>query len=181
MSRKFIAAVLAVSTAIAGFSAVPARAASEEDIARLLAGAATIFIIGKAIQNARDDDDDDDKKDRKPRVTEHTPTPTYHFDRPYKKGHSSRPPVVYHQKPLPKVVPRDVRSRHQAALPARCVRQIEGGRVQRVVMGRCLERNDVNLRTLPKACRMTVETRRGATRAYALPCLRHRGYTLARN
>jgi len=163
MSRRFIAAVLAASTAIAAFSAAPARAATEEDIARLLAGAATIFIIGKAIQNARDDDDDDD--DRRKVVTRHDP----------------KPKVYHHQSSPPKLVPRGKPHRDRAAaLPAGCVRQIEGGRVNRVVMGRCLERNNISVRSLPKACRMTVETRRGTARAYALPCLRHRGYTLAR-
>jgi len=162
MSRRFIAAVLAASTAIAAFSAAPARAATEEDIARLLAGAATIFIIGKAIQNARDDDDDDD---RRKVVTRHDP----------------KPKVYHHQSSPPKLVPRGKPHRDRAAaLPAGCVRQIEGGRVNRVVMGRCLERNNISVRSLPKACRMNVETRRGTARAYALPCLRHRGYTLAR-
>ncbi|WP_292289081.1 hypothetical protein [Marivita sp.] len=162
MSRRFIAAVLAASTAIAAFSAAPARAATEEDIARLLAGAATIFIIGKAIQNARDDDDDDD---RRKVVTRHDP----------------KPKVYHHQSSPPKLVPRGKPHRDRAAaLPAGCVRQIEGGRVNRVIMGRCLERNNISVRSLPKACRMNVETRRGTARAYALPCLRHRGYTLAR-
>ena len=46
MSRKFIAAVLAISTTLATFSAAPARAASEEDIAKILGAAATIFILG---------------------------------------------------------------------------------------------------------------------------------------
>lgn len=161
MSRRFIAAVLAVSTAIAAFSAAPARAASEEDIARLLAGAATVFIIGKAIQNARDDDRDDRRKV----VTHHKPKQNY-----------------YRHEPIPKVIPRDYR-RHDrtAALPAQCVRRIDGGRVNRVVLDRCLERNNVSARSLPKACRMTVETRRGTARAHALPCLQNRGYTLARN
>lgn len=169
MSRKFIAAVLAISTTIATVSAMPARAASEDDIAKLLAGAATIFIIGKAIQNSRDDDRKDKKKEE---VRHYTPD---------HKPHVSKPPVYTHNAPLPKVVPRDVNTRHNDVLPAKCVRRIEGGRVGRVVMGRCLERNNVSTRSLPKACRMTVETRRGATRAYALPCLRHRGYTLARH
>ncbi|MGJ8603188.1 MAG: hypothetical protein ACSHXH_03605 [Marivita sp.] len=161
MSRRFIAAVLAVSTTIAAFSAAPARAASEDDIARLLAGAATVFIIGKAIQNARDTDRDD----RKSVIIQHRPKPQ-----------------VYSHKPIPKVIQRDIRqSGRRGALPASCVRQIEGGHVNRVVIDRCLERNNIHTRSLPKACRMNVETRRGTARAYALPCLRQRGYTLARN
>lgn len=168
MSRKFIAAVLAISTTIAAVSAVPARAASEEDIAKLLAGAATILIIGKAIQNSRDDD----RKDKSVKDVRHY-TPDH-------RPHVSNPPVYSNDRPFPKVVPRDVKKRYDDVLPASCVRQIEGGHVRRVVMSRCLERNNVSTRSLPKACRMTVETRRGETPAYALPCLRHRGYTLTR-
>ncbi|MFA8384938.1 MAG: hypothetical protein ACEPO2_04895 [Pelagibaca sp.] len=166
MSRKFIAAVLAVSTTIAGFSAMPARAASEEDIAKLLAGAATVFIIGKAIQNSRD-------KERKDNGVRHY-TPDDRF------GYVTKPVPTY-ERPIPKVVPRQGRPRHGSVLPASCVRRIEGGRVERVVLSRCLERSNISSQSLPKACRMDVQTRRGAAKAYALPCLRHRGYTLARH
>lgn len=169
MSRKFIAAVLAISTTIAAFSAAPARAASEEDIARLLAGAATVFIIGKAIQNARDDDRDDRKK----AITQHRPRQQYYNQQYYNQKS---------YKPVPKVVPRNYGRHDRAtALPAQCVRRIEGGRVNRVVLDRCLQRNNFSSRSLPNACRMNVETRGGTARAYALPCLRNRGYTLARN
>ncbi|MFP7672124.1 hypothetical protein ACG74X_02080 [Marivita sp. S0852] len=162
MSRKFVAAVLAVSTAIAGFSAAPARAASQEDIARLLAGAATVFIIGKAIENARNDD----RKDKKKKAI---------------NRHYSNPKVIEHR-PIPKVIPRNPhRYDRFAALPRNCVRRIEGGSVRRVVMGRCLQRNYHSARELPRACLMKVATRRGTRPAYSLPCLRQRGYTLARN
>jgi hypothetical protein len=167
MSRKFIAAVLAISTTIAAVSAVPARAASEEDIARLLAGAATVFIIGKAIQNSRDADRRETREaEVRPYVYDHRPN-------------VSNPQITY-DRHIPKVVPRDVRRQGAPVLPAECVRRIEGGSVGRVVMGRCLERNSISTKSLPKACRMTVETPRGEARAYALPCLRQRGYTLAR-
>ncbi|MDP4989966.1 MAG: hypothetical protein NWQ37_01980 [Marivita lacus] len=166
MSRTFIAAVLAVSTTIAAFSAMPARAASEEDIAKLLAGAATVFIIGKAIQNSRDRDRPDKE------VRHYTPDDRF--------GYVTKPVPTY-ERPIPKVVPREGRPRQGDVLPADCVRRIEGGRVERVVMSRCLERSNISTRSLPKACRMIVQTRRGEAKAYALPCLRHRGYTLARH
>lgn len=51
--RKFIAAILAFSVAIAGFSAAPARA--DEDVAKFLAGLAVLGIIGAAINDAKDD------------------------------------------------------------------------------------------------------------------------------
>ncbi|WP_296938317.1 hypothetical protein [uncultured Marivita sp.] len=168
MSRKFIAAVLAVSTTIAAVSAVPARAASEEDIAKILAGAATIFIMGKAIQNSRDDD----KKDKKKEVR--------HLAPDYRPKHHTNPNTYVHDRPIPKVIPRHDKPRNRDILPRACVRRVEGGHVRRVAMGRCLERNNIETRSLPKACRIKVETRHGVKRAYSLPCLRHRGYTLAR-
>lgn len=166
MSRKFIAAVLAVSTAIATFSAAPARAASEEDIARILGAAATVFIIGKAIEHARDKDRKDRKKDKY-----------------VERSHGHKPYVEQkHHRPLPQVVPRHARPHHgRAALPAKCVRRISGGHVNRVVMERCLDRRYRSAHSLPRSCRMAVETHRGRQTAYALPCLRHRGYTVARN
>jgi hypothetical protein len=163
MSRRFIAAVLAVSTTIATLTAAPAHASNDEDIARILGAAATIFIIGKAIENSRDRDRKDDRADvytKKNRV----------FDQ--QNSH----------RPVPQVVQRGVRGQHStAALPAQCVRQITGGQVNRVVMERCLERNYRSARDLPRACKITVATNRGRTGAYKLPCLRQRGYTLARN
>ncbi|MCL3881409.1 hypothetical protein [Marivita sp. GX14005] len=157
MSRKFIAAALIVSTAIAGFSATPAKAASEEDIARILGAAATVFILGKAIQNTRDDRDKDRRKKAKHRYR-------------------------YEDRALPKVVPRHRHQNHRIApLPRKCVRRIEGGHVARVAMAGCLKRNYRSARALPRHCRMRVETRRGPKRAYALPCLRQSGYRIERS
>ncbi|SEQ00889.1 hypothetical protein [Thalassovita taeanensis] len=55
MSRKFIATILAASLAITGFSTAPAQAGND-DLAKFLAGAAALVIIGSAI---------DDNKNRK--------------------------------------------------------------------------------------------------------------------
>lgn len=175
MSRKFIAAVLAVSTTIAAFTAAPARAGSEEDIARILGAAATIFIIGKAIQSSRKDDRSDDRRDR-------------HDDR-YKDGyedtHRHKNQSMHQQhyyEPVPQVIPRHARPYDgKAPLPKQCVRRITGGKPNRVVMENCLERNYRSARELPRACRIVVATKRGNTNAYALPCLKTRGYTLAWN
>lgn len=67
MSRRFVAAVLAASLTVTAFAPAPARAADQDDIARLLFGAAALVVIGKAIQDSR-------KKD-KPRAT---PAPPDH-------------------------------------------------------------------------------------------------------
>ena len=168
MSRKFIAAILAVSTTLAAFSAAPARAASEEDIAKILGAAATIFIIGKAIENSRDK-----KDDKKKRTVTHASKPVVQF---YQNNQ-----VRAHKKnSIPQVVPRNTQ-RTRAALPRRCVRQVSGAHVRRVVMQPCLSRHYRSARALPRKCEMTVATQRGHRRAYALPCLRQRGYQVARN
>ena len=171
MSRKFIAAVLAVSTTIAAFTAAPARAGNEEDIARILGAAATIFIIGKAIQNSRDDDRSDDRGDRQKNS----------YGDSFRHVNKFKDPQNYH-KPVPQVIPRHARPYDgKAPLPEQCVRRISGGKPNRVVMENCLERNYRSARELPRACKMVVATNRGKTNAYALPCLKQRGYTLARN
>ncbi|ABF65383.1 hypothetical protein TM1040_2651 [Ruegeria sp. TM1040] len=67
LHRKFIAAVIATALVITGFSAAPARADSD-DIAKFIAGAAILGIIGAAIN--------DHKKDRhRPPHVDPTPAP----------------------------------------------------------------------------------------------------------
>lgn len=56
MSRRFVAAVLAASLTITALAAQPARAADQDDLARVLLGVAAIAIIGKAIQDNRKDE-----------------------------------------------------------------------------------------------------------------------------
>jgi hypothetical protein len=53
MHRSFIAAIIAATIVITGFSAAPARAGGD-DIAKALAGLAMLAIIGKAISDNRD-------------------------------------------------------------------------------------------------------------------------------
>lgn len=66
MSRKFIASVLAAALTITSISAAPARAASDEDIAKFLFGATALVILGKALS---------DNNDRRDRDVVHTPRP----------------------------------------------------------------------------------------------------------
>lgn len=49
MSLKFITGILTVSATIATLSAAPAKAADADDVARFLGAAATLYIIGKAL------------------------------------------------------------------------------------------------------------------------------------
>ena len=51
MTRTFTASILALSIAFTSVSTVPVQAGNRDDLGRLFAGAAALFIISKAIQN----------------------------------------------------------------------------------------------------------------------------------
>ena len=53
MTRTITASVLALSIAMTSLTASPAAAGNNNDVGRLLAGAITLFIIGKAIEDSR--------------------------------------------------------------------------------------------------------------------------------
>ncbi|WP_282078147.1 hypothetical protein [Epibacterium ulvae] len=67
--RGFIALVLASAVAISGFSAAPARA--DNDVAKFIAGAALLGIIGAAIHEHKDD-----KREKRRQTVQH-PHKTY--------------------------------------------------------------------------------------------------------
>lgn len=62
--RHVLALALSAALALPAFTA-PARAGNDEDIARFLAGVATLFVIGKAIEMHQDDAHDRKKKKKK--------------------------------------------------------------------------------------------------------------------
>ena len=53
MHKTLIASVLTIAVAFNGLSATPAQAGN--DLAKVIAGVATLYIIGKAVQNSRQD------------------------------------------------------------------------------------------------------------------------------
>lgn len=169
MSRKFISTVLAASLAITAFAAKPVEAASEEDIARILAGAATIFIIGKAIQSSRDNDKDDKKKSKshKDRKDRDRYKPQKHMSRKhdrYDRHDHGRRSYGNRAAPLPQhcQVTARTRSGHETLFGARC-----------------LDRSYQSARRLPGECLRDVRSFRGERQAYSGHCLRARGYTTA--
>lgn len=77
MSRKFIATIVAGAIAITGFTAAQAEAGNR-DLARFLAGATALVIIGKAIS---------DNNDRhKQKVVTRSHRPHGHVHRPHDRG-----------------------------------------------------------------------------------------------
>ncbi|MFQ5623539.1 MAG: hypothetical protein ACE5FS_09095 [Paracoccaceae bacterium] len=76
MFRTLTASVLVAAVALAGVSATPARA--NDDLAKILAGAAAIFIIGKAIESSNDNN-----RRRKATVSSRAATATHRCERKY--------------------------------------------------------------------------------------------------
>lgn len=78
MSRKFIATIVAGAIAITGFTAAQAQA-GDRDLARFLAGATALVIIGKAIS------DNNDRRHKQQAVTR-SHRHHGHAYRPYDRG-----------------------------------------------------------------------------------------------
>ncbi|MGR3678312.1 MAG: hypothetical protein ACU0AZ_10045 [Paracoccaceae bacterium] len=152
--RKFIAAILAISIAVTGFSAAPARAG--DDFAKALAGLTALAILGVAI---------DRRNDRKDRKKQQTVT------------RSPRQPIVItpdnpqHPRPVPDRVAR-------YDLPSQCVRTFDGFGNRKFLGQRCLRKNYSYAAELPNKCRFNVNNGHKNRKAYGAKCLRKRGYRI---
>lgn len=153
MHRKFIFIIVSAAIAIAGFSA-PVRADSG-DIAKVFAGIAALALIGKALE---------DDKDQKT-VTRHTyHTHTYNTPR----SQTIRP------KPVPQRF-----SRYD--LPGQCLRSYAVNRQHVRLFGAgCLRNNYGYSHALPYACQFQFSNRTGSHTGYEPKCLRERGYRVTR-
>lgn len=164
MSRKLTSLILAASLATTSMAA-PARASDADDIAKFLGVAATLFIIGKAIE------DNSSQKSHKP-----APQPTYkskHDDWKHKDKRGADQSRYGHQgKPRG-----HVQAPAKTPLPNACLTRVEGQGTRYALGQRCLERNYQSARPLPSSCKIWVEGRHGGTRpAYSMNCLRKKGY-----
>ncbi len=151
LTKTSLAAVLAATLALTGFAAAPARAADSGDAAKIAAGIAALFIIGKALEN-------NDKGYVHRRHDGYKPGHyRHHHRKDYRNPHRAR-----------------------KNLPAKCrfVFNTRHGRVP--MMGQnCLVKNYGNLNHLPNHCRINVKTKKGLMRyGYQPRCLRQSGYRL---
>ncbi|MEQ9693016.1 hypothetical protein [Shimia sp. SDUM112013] len=161
ISRKFILSILGAAVAVTTLAARPAHALSEEDAAKLLFGAAALFMIGHAIT-------DDDKPAR---VTRHTHVPP-------KPRHSHN---SHHPKPRP--LPERARISYKEYVPRGCVRTFETNRRGSVSMlgARCLDKHYPQAHLLPKTCRTRIHTPAyGVVKGYDQRCLKDKGFKLTR-
>ena len=162
MRKSILTTVLAATLSLTSLPA-PVQAGDAEDVARILGAAATLFIIGKAIEQSRDHKADKKKAEKK----------------------KDRPPQIVRQDPLPRVIGRPgghdgYRDRPRLApLPQQCLLRVSGADTKFVMGERCLSRNYASARPLPQACRTPVQTNRGVRPAYSVRCLRGQGYQVA--
>ncbi|MDX1782513.1 MAG: hypothetical protein R3256_14520 [Thalassovita sp.] len=153
MSRKFIATILAASLTITSISAVPAHAGNK-DLARFLAGATALVIIGSALGSD------------KAQASTRRETPAARPQVPYDHRHDH-----WH------------RDTHSKTLPGYCRSSIwtPNGR-KRFLDRRCVNRNYDHARQLPKQCQITAGSKPGhGRRGYSIRCLKKHGFEIARN
>jgi hypothetical protein len=160
MSRKFIASILAVSIAVTGLTAAPAKA-DNEDLFRFLAGATALVIIGKALD-----------KDSSASTTREIHVRPGHGHGGYRGPHDRR----YDPRPA-----RDSRT-HRYTLPGQCRNSFwtPDGK-QRYMDNRCLHKNYGYTQDLPKRCEITFYDKNVRKRGYSIRCLKDNGYRIARN
>ncbi len=155
-----LAPVLALALALSG-AAAPARAASEEDVARFLAGAITLAIIGKVIADANDG-----RRAKAPIYQEHRQRQQTHRPRDDRFTGTYRPGAGA-----------GTGGHRDRVLPASCLRVIDTDHGQRRAVGApCLQRNGVNTARLPDRCEGSVRTPRGRVDAWGARCLTRAGY-----
>ncbi len=135
MSRKFIAAIVALSVTVAGVTASQAEA-SDKRTRNLIVGAATLAIIGAAISNQNRDERNSHVGRADTRYQNHK----HHGVKPRAQRHT-------HQRVQPRPLPRRAQANH---LPNRCLRSYPtrgGGYVQKYD-ARCVQnhRNSANNR-----------------------------------
>ena len=161
MSIRFITSILSIGALIATVSAVPAKAADPDDVGKVLAGAATLFILGKIIQQETRDDRQTQKAHQVQRYEprRQVVTPRRQEHNRYRDGHGGRD--------------------RRAALPRQCLIPVSGAGTRYVLGARCLERNYRSAHRLPRSCEVTLEGRRHDRSAYSMRCLRRNGFELA--
>lgn len=148
MFRQALAFVAVTALAAAVLAPAPARAASEEDIARILAGLAALAIVGKALSD-RDRADDDTPKV----IAPHRPKPKGHYrPRPADKTVPVRCLRTYETRQgIRRVVMRDCALRTVAEpwnLPRQCLIRVQTRQgLAEAYGGRCMRQYGYRLRT----------------------------------
>ncbi|MBV1902768.1 MAG: hypothetical protein KUG58_03940 [Marinosulfonomonas sp.] len=152
MTRIITSSILAASIIFGSFSVSPAQAGNK-DVGRILAGALTLAIIAKVIE--------DNKSSRR------------------NNSGAAVSKNYYGPTPLPGPV-RMKRLRH--SLPGECLFNVRTKNGKRAVFGKlCLRETTRFVNRLPSACEDRIRVRYGRRAdVYDAKCLRKRGYQVAR-
>lgn len=160
MHRKFIALILGTAIAVAGAStAAPARAS--DDLAKALVGFAALALIGKAINDAKDDS----------KPTYIAPTNRVRNN----QGVISRRATQAQKRPLPKRVSR-------FDLPRACLHTyvVPGRKNVRLLGAHCLRQNFAGFNRLPNECHASIRIAGKRQGTFKPGCLNRYGYRVAR-
>lgn len=162
MGRRLIATFLAFLVIITGVAAAPARAASDDEIGRALAGVVTLYIIGSALSDLADNRSAGRASGSRGKANAVT-APRWDEDRDRRYFPSAQ-------------------RREARYLPSECFFTIRRGKRETGVFGKtCL--NEIMRRParLPRACLETYRPRHGrAAQVYEARCLRERGWEMER-
>lgn len=161
LSKTATATALALTLALTSVAASPARAGSDREAARVLAGALALFAIGAAIENGR-------KQQQTKATTTHRRN-TYTTNTRTRDAHSHD-----------REERRGRRSHGQPAkiIPATCAYGRRSNQQFRYISERCLDNNMRGARALPQRCEAQLQTRRGQRTFFKSKCLTREGYRI---
>lgn len=166
---KIITATLASLSVAIGLVAPTQVQAQDNDLAKIIAGIATVAIIAKIA---------DDRRDRKRAEAQARQQTNSHTNR-NRWNDTNQPVFGSIIGGRPGVQPRQDYKATQ--LPVQCERLVQTSRgVQPVYGARCLNQNYRYASRLPDRCRVLIDTHRGNRPAYAARCLRRDGWNVAR-
>ncbi|MDA7425034.1 hypothetical protein [Thalassococcus lentus] len=153
MSRKFITGVLVVAATITAFAAAPARA-DNDDLKRFVGAAATLYLLGRAIEHAGDNG-----------YTVRTHGYVHN-------GHGAHNGHGYVPRPRHNVRP---------PLPRKCLVRVNKPWTKYALGAGCLKNSYRAFNKLPQRCAMQIQRKKGKAWGYAARCLLRSGYKLARH
>jgi len=151
---KFVTAgVTAIALTLTSAAPVQARGLSEDDIGKILFGLVAAGVLSQALQNHQ-----------KPRQA--APVP---------QNYTQRAPAPNTRSQS------DPRHRGVAILPRQCLQNVETRfGTHRIFARRCLQRNDVNIRSLPRQCAVRLRADNAIRRGYDPQCMRAAGFRARR-
>ncbi|WP_102110250.1 hypothetical protein [Oceaniglobus roseus] len=169
LAAAALTATLAAALAFSPVAATPAQAQdnSNQQLARILAGAATVAIIGLAINREKQ------RERNAAAVPVHDwrrPVPPVYQQPRYRLPRHDKPRYEHHDR-------HDWRDRDQRTVPASCLRTIYNRHGAQTLFGaRCISRSMRHPNRLPQQCAQTLRSDRGWVTGFEPGCLQRYGW-----